>query len=101
MYIYMRNDNQDSAKTLQDEFVFYSSQPAKVAGLKTEGEIVVSLTPWWVKNCLDKFIDELDKGPAYRLFIREEAMAGDSIEFHWYHSQEDLVNLKKFLLKHI
>lgn len=101
MYIYMRNDNKNSKWVLQDEFVFYSSQPAKVAGLETEGEIVVNLTPWWVKNCLIQFIDKLDKGPKYRLFFREEEYKGDFFEFHWYHSQEDIVGLKKFLLDHI
>ena len=101
MYIYMRNDNEQSVKTLQSEFVFYSMTGAKVAGLKTEADIEVSLTPWWVKNCLENFVKNLDKGPAYRLFFREEMYKGDSIEFHWYHSQEDLANLKKFLLAHI
>lgn len=101
MYIYMRNDNENSKQILQDEFVFYSSQPAKVAGLETEGEIFVNLTPWWVKYCLDGFINKLDKGPKYRLFFREEMYKGDIFEFQWYHDQKDVINLKEFLLTHI
>lgn len=101
MYIYMRNNNENSKKVLQDEFVFYSQHPAKVAGLKTEGEIWVSLTPWWVKNCLDGFINKLDEGPEYRLFFREEELSGNYFEFQWYHDQKDVINLKEFLLAHI
>ena len=97
----MRNSNNNAAESLKKEFVFYSNSGAKRAGLESEGEIIVDLTPWWVKNCLNKFIDELDRGPEYRLFFREEELSGNYFEFQWYHSQEDLVNLKKFLLAHI
>ena len=97
----MRNSNNNAAESLKKEFVFYSQHPAKVAGLKSEGEIIVDLTPWWVKNCLNKFIDELDRGPEYRLFFREEMYKGNSFEFQWYHDQKDVINLKEFLLKHI